>query len=135
MGRGRRNAARPLQLVVSDRAILKAGNAYRERVILPDTLNNEIPAARGAPTDHPMIGALNGWMKKGPYPHFDLPHTNDVPALRDASIPIFLPLPRVTKALFRLTDVYCLPEHPGRSAWGRKTTSSRCLGTKSPPQA
>lgn len=42
--KGRWNAARPLQLVVSDMTIFKVGNTYWEWTILLDTFNNEILA-------------------------------------------------------------------------------------------
>ena len=42
--RGRWNATRPLQLVVSDMTMFKVGNTYWEWTILLDTFNNEILA-------------------------------------------------------------------------------------------
>ena len=42
--KGRWNAARPLQLVVSDMTMFKVGNTYWEWTILLDTFNNEILA-------------------------------------------------------------------------------------------
>ena len=42
--RGRWNATQPLQLVVSDMTMFKAGNTYWEWTILLDTFNNEILA-------------------------------------------------------------------------------------------